>query len=1062
MHALSAWFVRNPVAANLLMLLVLVGGGFTLGSMRIEAFPALPPNSISITTVYTGANAAQVDQGVSRKIEKALEGMAGVKKISSFSAEGFSTVWVQKVSGFDMDRFENQIKTKLESLPTLPRRAERPSITREEFKIEALLVQVYGEAETATLQKVGRDLRRALLAHPKIARIDDFGLLAREIRIEVDDAKLRAYGLSLETVAEAITAASLDYTTGKIRSEAGRVIIRADGKAQRQREYAEIPVFTLADGSVLRLKDLAQVVDGFEEADLFARFQRTPAVGLQVYTSPKGHLPMVGAAARQVVKEFQNQLPPGLAVDIWGESGPYIEERLSLLATNAWQGLLIVFALLALFLNVKLAFWVAAGIPISLAGALVIMGDRFLGHSLNDLTTFGMIIVLGILVDDAIVVGESVFASRSESADAVDATIDGVKRVSTATVFGCFTTVAAFYPLLLMDSDLGKIFASFAVVVIVALLVSLVESKLVLPAHLAAITITPARRTGWFSRGWGWLQSWVQLGLQRLNQNCYRPLLGLALRHRYTTLALLAAIAVSVIGLVANGWIRTVFFPEVPGQIIQVELEMKSGSPRHLTLANMAAIEAAADDLNHQFTAAQGPSRDQGKAVAPIAHLMSAMTGPVSAIFFAELPREKQRPLTTMETLRRWREAVGTLEGVEELSFSGTFETGGGFVLEVGARDEAVLAAAVGQLTTALKGLDGVNDVRDELNQGSPQIRLRLKPEARHLGLTPADLARQIGDGFGGLEVQRVQRDAEEVKVVIRYGGERRRYRDDVWNTRIRTQAGDWLPLSAVATLESGYAPITLNRENGHRVVQVRADLERSVISPEAAFAWIEAQVLPALNSRYPGVTVTGGGELAEMGEMQAGLKRAMVFILILIYALLAVPLKSYWQPLVIMAVIPFGIVGAALGHWVMGHPLSVISFFGALALMGVVVNDSLVMLTRFNELHRTGTPLSAALVQAGGSRFRAILLTTLTTVCGLMPLLSETSEQAQYLIPAAISLAWGELFATPITLVIVPVLIHIGRDLGVLADRLSQPWCWGRVTANMVKQPTNTILNRD
>jgi multidrug efflux pump subunit AcrB len=1044
MHTLSAWFVRNPVAANLLMLLVLVGGGFTLGSMRIEAFPALPPNSISITTVYPGASAAQVDQGVARKIEKALEGMPGVKKISAFSTEGVSTIWVQKVSGFDMDRFENQIKTKLENLAALPLRAERPSITRDEFKIEALLVQVYGQADTATLQKAGRDLRRALLAHPKIARIEAFGLLAHEIRIEVDDTKLRACGLSMETVAEAITGASLDYTTGKLRSEAGRVILRADGKARHQDEFAEIPVVTLADGSRLRLRDLARVEDGFEEADHFARFQRTPAVGLQVYTSPKGHLPMVSAAARQVVQEFRKQLPPGVAVEIWGESSPYIEERLSLLATNAWQGLLIVFALLALFLNVKLAFWVAAGIPISLAGALVIMGDRFLGHSLNDLTTFGMIIVLGILVDDAIVVGESVFASRSEIADARHATIEGVKRVSTATVFGCFTTVAAFYPLLLMDSDLGKIFASFAVVVIVALLVSLVESKLVLPAHLAAITITPAHRNGWLGRGWERLQNWVQAGLQRLNQNCYRPLLIVALRHRYAALILLVAIAISAIGLVANGWIRTVFFPEVPGQIIQVALEMKSGSPRQLTLANVAAIEAAAEGLNRQVTAVQEPSRVHGEAVAPIAHLMSAMTGPTSAIFFAELPAEKKRPLTTMETLGRWRTAVGILEGVEELSFSGTFETGGGFVLEVGARNEAVLAEAVGHLATALKGLDGINDIRDDLDQGSPQIRLRLKPEARHLGLTPADLARQIGDAFGGLEVQRVQRDAEEVKVVIQYKGERRRHREDLWNTMLQTQAGDWLPLSAVATLESGYAPIALNRENGRRVVQVRADLDRSVISPEAAFAWIEAQVVPALNARYPGVTVTGGGELAEMGEMQAGLKRALVFILILIYALLAVPLKSYWQPLVIMAVIPFGVVGAALGHWVMGQPLSVISFFGALALMGVVVNDSLVLLTRFNERHRAGAPLDEALVQAGVSRFRAILLTTLTTVCGLLPLLSETSEQAQYLIPAAISLAWGELFATPVTLIITPVLIHIGRDLGALRGRLGQPRAWG------------------
>ncbi|MDJ0781506.1 MAG: efflux RND transporter permease subunit [Desulfosarcinaceae bacterium] len=1026
MHHLSAWFTRNPVAANLLMLLLLLGGAVTLQTMRIEAFPALPQNTVSITTLYPGATALQVDRGVTRKIEKALEGMAGIKKVSAFSEEGAATVWVEKVAGADMDRFENQVKTRIEALGTLPRQAERPQIARVEFKLEALLVQLYGDVQQATLQKSARELRRTLLAHPKIARIEAFGLLPYEIRIEVDDAKLRAYGLSIDAVAAAIDNASLRYTTGSIRSDAGEIILQADQQATSRREFAEIPVVTRPDGHCVRIGDLGRVTDGFAEEPHFARFQRRPSVGLQLFTSPKGHLPTVSRSAHQVVDDFRRRLPAGVEVAIWGESSPYIEARLALLADSAWQGLLIVFALLALFLNLKLAFWVAAGIPISLCGALILMGDRFLGHSLNDLTTFGMVIVLGILVDDAIVVGESVFQSRKGAADPIAGTIDGVRRVSTATVFGCFTTVAAFAPLLLMESDLGKIFASFAVVVVVALLVSLLESKLILPAHLAAVRIesVPPPSGGRLPLGWAHLQAVVKESLHRLNRCGYQPLLTVALRHRYATLVLFLAIAASVIGLTANGWIRTVFFPEVPGQIIQVEMEMAAGSPRHLTVANVTAIETAAEALN------QRTMTELDAAVPPIAHLMSAITSPTSAILFAELPPQSQRPLSTLDTLRRWRAAVGVLEGVAQLSFSGVFETGGGFALEIAGDDAALLAAAVEDLKSALGQVAGISDLRDDLSEGSPRLRLRLRPQAHHLGLTPADLARQVGDGFGGLEVQRVQRGAEEIKVRLTFGADRRRYREDLWNTRIRTPDGNWLPLGAVATVESGYAPSGLGRQNGRQVVQVRAALETSRISATEADAHVARTIAPVLMARYPGITIRGAGELDEMEEMQRGLKRTAVVILVLIFSLLAVPLKSYWQPLVIMAVIPFGMVGVALGHWAMDQPLSVISFFGALALMGVVVNDSLVMLTRFNDLRHTGLDLQSALVQAGGSRFRAILLTTLTTVCGLLPLLAEESEQAQYLIPAAISLAWGELFATPITLVIIPVLIHCGEDL--------------------------------
>ncbi|NNF97838.1 MAG: efflux RND transporter permease subunit [Desulfobacteraceae bacterium] len=1027
MHALSAWFTRNRVAANLLMMLILAAGFFTLKSMRIEGFPALSPDSVTVTTVFAGADAEQVDQGVSRRIETALEGMPGLKKISSYAEEAISIVRVQKVSGFDMDRFQNDIQSRIDAIYGFPQRAERPAISRDEFNVEALLVQVYGNTDRQTLQMTARRVKAELMTDPNISKMVVFGLLPYEVRIEVDDQKLHAFGLSIDDVAQAVSSASLDYRTGSIKSEAGEIVVRADKTAFNYADFIAVPVRTLPDGTRILIKDVAIVIDGSEDEELFARYQHMPSVGMMIYTSPKGHLIEVSNAAHAVLNRIRPTLPEGVYTDIWGEYSIYMKARLSLLATNAWQGLIIVFVLLALFLNLKMAFWVAVGIPISISGALVIMGDRFLGHSLNDITTFGFIVALGILVDDAVVVGESVFESRRRIKDPVEGTIAGVRKVSTATVFGCFTTVAAFYPLLLIDNDLGKIFAGFSVVVIISLLVSLVESKLILPAHLAAVAVDGRPSESLLPRWWSNTQRVFSWGLDTLNLRLYQPILTCALKHRYATLVVFLTTAVMGISLLYSGQVRTVFFPEVPGQIITVKLKMNYGSPLNLTVANVMEIERQAEAVN-------ALAMDEYNAAnPPIVRILTALTDPFNAEIYAELQPEDQRKMETMETLRHWRDLVGRLEGAEELSFSGSFETGGGFIVELDDRDEAALADAVDRFTDRLRELDGVSDVRDDLRQGRPQIRLHLKPEAQHLGLTTADLAQQFGDAFGGIEVQRMQRGAEEIKVIVKYQAQRRQYMNDILTMKIRTGTGEILPLSLVARVETGFIPASLHRQNGRRVVSVRASLDKGKISATEAFAWIRQQVEPELMGLYPGLTIRGAGELEEVGDIKAGMKQALMMIFLLIYALLATPLKSYWQPFVIMSVIPFGFVGAVLGHMITGFALSILSFFGMLAVMGVVVNDSLVLLTRFNQFRAEGLPLEKALIKAGVTRFRPIFLTTVTTVCGLIPLMLESSEQAQYLIPAAISLAYGELFATPITLIVIPVLIHVAQDVSSL-----------------------------
>lgn len=1020
MHRLTAWFTKNPVAANLLMILFLAAGYFTVETIRIEGFPSLPPSAITITTIYPGANAEQVDRSITRKIENVLKGMNGIKKIRSESFAEMSSIWIQKTSDMDIDRFQNEIKTRIDAIYNMPQLAEKSVIAREEFTISALLLQIYGETDEITLQKSAKLVKQRLLDHPKISKLQLFGLKEHEIRIELNEERLNSLGLSLYEVAEKINNSSLDYKTGQIKSENGTILIRSDKKAFQFEDFLQIPVLTPESGSRILLKDVAQIVDDFEEIEGFAKFQGLPSVGFLVYTSSKGHLIEVSEAVREVITKLKIELPSDIKLDIWGESSIYMKNRLNLLATNAWQGLILVFILLALFLNVRLAFWVAMGIPISVAGALTVMGERFLNYSLNDITTFGLILVLGILVDDAVVVGESVFEERSKTKDRFEGTIKGVGKVATATIFGAFTTIAAFYPMLMINNDIAKAFASFAVVVIVSLLVSLVESKFILPAHLAAIKQIDIESKNKLSKWWKNIQTKAASFLDYIVVNVYKPLATKTINHKFSSLVIFISLAVIGISMIFNGQVRTVFFPQVPGQIITVNLKMNSGSPLKLTMENLDKIEKTAEELNTQIM------KEYDTDNPPIAKILVALNDSYDAEIYAELQPNEKRVINTMEVLELWRSKTGVLEGTEKLDFSGTFETGGGFVLELIAPDRKVLEEASLELKEMLANVGGVYDISDNLSVGTPQLRLHLRPEAEHLRFDVNILAAQIGDAFGGLEIQRIQRDLDDVKIKVNYERNNRKYIKDLLNSRIQNKSGQWIPLTLIADIKLESTDASISRNNGLLTTEIKANLDKNVTGADLVFSYAKHFHETELSKRYPGLELKAGGELEEITELKGGMRGAFVIIILLIFSLLAIPLKSYWQPLVIMSVVPFGFVGAVFGHLISGYPLSLLSFFGMLAVMGVVVNDSLLMMTRFNELLTSGISVKEALIKAGESRFRAIFLTTVTTVSGLLPLLLETSEQAQYLIPAAISLAYGVMFATIVTLFVVPMILSI------------------------------------
>jgi len=1028
MTTLSHWFTRNPVAANLLALLVILGGMFTLWGIRIEGFPQIPPTTLSIDVAYPDSSAGQVDEGISRKIEKSLEGVAGIKKTTAISYEGASQVLVQKETGTNMNRLLNDVKSRVEGIDNLPVKAERPIVSLDEFKDFALLVQVYGDVEERVLQQAARLVELALKSHPQISQIHTFGKKERELRFELDGEKLKAFNLSVSDVADVVEKNCSQTGFGRLKSEGRKIIIRSDTKLEHRDQLMTLPLITTQNGGVVLLRDVARIVDGYADVASQAFFQGKPSVGLVIYTSARGHLLQISQAAHQVVGSLSGQLPDEVRVDIWADMSVYMKNRLNLLQTNAWQGLLIVFGILALFLNMKLAFWVAMGIPFSIAGAVALMGESFLNYSLNDITTFGMIIVLGILVDDAVVVGESVFEARQHAPDSkagrIQGTVDGVHRVSVATIFGCLTTIAAFFPLMLIKNDFGRILASFAVVVCVALIFSLIESKLVLPAHLASISMGQKPSSNILSRICRRVRQAAAGTLDLFNQRIYAPVLKASLAHRYTVLSVFIFLAFTAGWLIRMGHVRTVFFPDIPGDVITVSGKMEKGMPEKLAFTNLHIIEKAAMDLNRDLMTASAGH------VPPIRKIMASVENGDAIEIYAELQPQDKRVIETMALLKRWREKIKGLEGMRSLNFSGNDETGGGFVLKVSSRGSSNLAQGIRRLKAGLEQTEGVFDIRDDLADGETEIRIRLKNQARHLGLNPADLSNQIGAAFGGYQIDKFQKGEDEVKLKVIMSKGQRRYIGQLLETRIRLADGNLVPLSMVATLSIRQAASYIQRENGRCTVMVRAALDKARVSADSVFESLEQDVIPGIEAALPGLTVSLGGELEEEGEMKGGLIKALVMILILIYALLAVPLKSYWKPFVIMAVIPFGFAGAAAGHFITGIPLSVLSFFGMLALAGIVVNDSLVMLTRFNDILDEGKSVKEALYTAGTSRFRPIFLTTATTVCGLAPLLSETSEQAQYLIPAAVSLAYGEMFATAITLILIPLLMAIAYDI--------------------------------
>jgi multidrug efflux pump subunit AcrB len=1039
-----AWFASHRVAANLLMLGIVAGGLLTLPTITREVFPDITPEILTVRVSYPGASPDEVETTVVTRIEDAVEGLLGVRRVTSTASEGSALVTAELFADADPARVLDDFKARIEAIPSFPEEAEKPVVELPLIRRQVINVAVSGTAEERTLKDEAERVRDEIAALDGITHVEVSGARRDEISIEVSESALRRHRLTFDEVAEAVRRFSLDLPGGTLKTSGGEIRLRTLGQARSGGEYEDLVLLSRADGARLLLGDVATVRDGFEESDRDTRFDGEPAVLVRVFRVGNQSALEISETVQRYVAEARDTMPAGVSLTTWDDDARVLRGRIDTLTRNARSGLLLVLLSLALFLKPRVAFWVSAGIPVAFLGALWLM--PLTGATLNVVSLFAFILVLGILVDDSIVVGENVHTAQQQKRpdeSLLEAAVRGTREVASPVTFGVLTTVVAFTPLLLVPGAAGTIWKQIPAVVIAALLFSLLKCYFVLPAHLghAGRLRLPKR----LNTALDAVPRRVGAGLERFIEGVYHPLLERVLAARWATLAVALASVLVTFAAVGGGWLRTTFFPPVEADRVVASFELPPGTPFERTVAAVRQVEEAVEVVREEFEA-------EG-AVPVVEHVLSAAGqrinrgsrasfdgGQGSNVGSVEvsLVSAEARRVTAAEFARRLRETTGGVPDAVELTFSSElFSAGNPIDIELRGRDVEALGAVAGALRNELTGYPGVRDVRDSFREGKRELELRLRPGAETLGLSVADLGRQVRQAFHGEEVQRIARNGEDVKVMVRYPEAERRSLADVESLRIRTRAGDGVPLSVVADVARTYGPTSIRRADGARVVNVAADVDLSVTSAREVLGDIQDRFLPGLLAAYPGITYALEGEQREERESLRGLGRNSLFALLVIFTLLAIPLRSYAQPLVIMATIPLGAVGAISGHAMLGLPLSFSSVIGMVALAGVVVNDSIVLVDRANRLRCEGHDAGTAVREAGARRFRPIFLTSLTTSLGLLPLLLEQSPQAQFLIPMALSIAAGVLAATVVSLLVIPAAYLALEDLRGLVGGL-------------------------
>lgn len=1010
-----AWMAGHSVAANLLMLVLLIGGIFLAYNIKKEVFPYFDMDMVRITVPYPGASPQEVEKGILLAIEEAVEGIEGVEEVRSTAREGSGTVTVDMIEGENLQKLAQDIESEVDRIVSFPEDIEEPTIAIVSRKRYVVSLALYGDQSEHVLREYAEYIRDRLLQEPDITQVEVISARNYEIDIEISQNTLRAYSLTLDDVTQRIKRASVELPGGAIRTPSGDILVRMKERRDFGPEFAQIPIITASDGSQILLDDIAIIKDGFEETTVSSNYNGKRAVMLDVYRVGNQTPISVSDAVRQVVEDVNVALPQGLSVDLRNDRSNVYRQRLGLLMKNGLIGLALVFILLALFLEPRLAFWVSLGIPISFLGSLFLLNMSDV--SINMISMFAFIITLGIVVDDAIIVGENIYYHQQQGKTWSKAAVTGAREIAMPITFAILTNMVAFVPMLFIPGFMGKIFKQIPVVVISVFAISLIESFFILPAHIGNRRISAP--SGWF----GWIfraqQNFGRAFLKFVNQR-YGPFLKATIRWRYLTMAAGIAIILVTIGYIKSGRMGFELFPKIESDYAKVTAVLPFGT----------AFEKARQVEKKLIQAAQEVTSKNGDKELVEGIFSSIHDNTIEIRTYLTPP--DVRPLSTAEVSRRWREQVGVIPGLEYIKFesdAGGPGRGAAMSVELSHRKMDLLEKASADMAEALSFYPNTKDIDDGFSPGKQQIDFKIKPEARSLGLEAREVARQVRHAFYGAEVLRQQRGRNEVKVLVRFPRQERISEYNLEEMMLQTPKGTEILLRDAVYISRGRSYTDINRRNGHRIVTVSADVTPRSQAGQILSS-VEAEILPKLQRKYPGLAYSFEGHQAEQKKSMQSLFRGFLMAMIIIYALLAVPLNSYIQPLIIMIAIPFGIVGAVIGHLIMGYSLSILSMFGVVALSGVVVNDSLVLIDFANRKRRAGMAPMEAIHASGLHRFRPIILTTLTTFGGLAPMIFETSRQARFLIPMALSLGFGVVFATLITLILVPSFYMAIEDI--------------------------------
>jgi multidrug efflux pump subunit AcrB len=1038
-----------------MMIIFLVGGFISYNSLNQEEFPDMDFGMIQVSVAYLGATPAESESAVCLRIEEALEGTENIDEFTTTAREGGCDSTLTVASGADLNRVLNDIKGKVDAISTFPTETEKPIVRAFSSSGNVMTMALSSDADDQSLKVVAETIRNDLLDLSEISSVNIEYIRPFEISIEVSEFTLRQYGLTLGEISRAIDQASLDLPGGTIRTDSGEILLRTKGQVYSGDEYENIVVKSYPDGTQLRLGEIAAVRDGFEEGYLDARHNGVNAAIIDVLRIGDEDIVTSAQQVRAFMASTEFDLPNGMKLDVITDSSISTQTRIATVAGNAYTGLLLVLVILALFLRFKVAIWVAAGIPIAIFGALIIFPSA--GLTISSLTVMGFILVLGIVVDDAIVVGERIHAFERKGYDKESAAIEGTLEVSVPVIFGVLTTVAAFLPLLLQSGQFGAFSNVIGGVVVFCLIASLIESQLILPGHIAH------RKTeGYFLEGtlivnaWQTFQQKIAGGMEYFADHGYRRSLRIVLKYRYAAWAAATGVVIIVIALLLSGRVIFQFMPSVEGDTVWGTVKMPVGVPGYITEEAIDSIEAAAIELAAELELELTVLKERGTAPAATERAVDSILtivggtaprgGPggggrnsgsseVAEVVLYLAPFYDRGEMSSAEIRDRWREKVGTIPDALELSFvSDAFSAGEAINYRLEGRDDDNLKIASTQLREELMRYPGVFDISDSFRAGKQEVQIQILERGKTLGLTLNDIATQVRQAFYGAESQRIQRGSDDIRVMVRYPEPERQSLGNLENLLIRTPSGAEVPFLSIATFSLGSSYSSINRRDGRRVITVRGDVDRTIVKPEE----IQREIIGKYRTQWArdlDVELVLGGEAERGMESLEELYTTFPIAMMVIFALLAIPLKSYAQPLIIMSVIPFGAIGAIFGHFIMGADLVFFSILGIIALSGVVVNASLVLVISINRLRDEGVGMVDAVSEAGMMRFRPIVLTSITTFVGLVPLMATANPATFFIIPMAISLSFGVLFATVITLFLVPSLYVILHDFAGHTD---------------------------